>query len=129
MNKQKFFKCVFFFGALWNFVMGGPLFIKSLFGDSPFSGAALMYFQGFLCAVILFGIGYLIVGLDLNKNHAIVLLGAIGKIMVFIFFVVYYLKGQIKLYLVLVGTGDLIFAILFFMFLLQYQSARKNTQA
>jgi len=126
MNKLKFYRYLFISGAIWNFVIAGTLLFKSFFGFSPFPDAALMYFQGFLMAVLLFGAGYFMVGLNINKNHGIVWLGAIGKILVFIFLVVYYFMGHIKFYLVLVGIGDLIFAILFIIFLIKYKSIRKD---
>jgi hypothetical protein len=125
MNKNKFYRYLFIIGAVWNFLLAGPQLFNSFFSTSLFSGAALMYVQGFFCAVLLFGVGYFIVGLNINKNHGIVWLGAIGKVLVFGFFLAYYLSGQIPFYLVLVGIGDLIFAVFFFIFLYQYKSIQK----
>jgi len=118
---------LFIVGGIWNFVVAAPMFLISFFVVSEFKGASLMYYQGFLCAVILFGIGYILVGLDPNKNHAIVLLGGMGKIMVFIFFLAYYIPGHIKLYQLIIGAGDLIFALLFFRFLIWSNSTGQTS--
>lgn len=126
MKKRIFYKYLFIIGALWNFVLALPYLISSFMGTTIFTGASLMYYQGFLCIVIIFGIGYFMVGLNIDKNHGIVIMGVIGKILVFIFFLVYYLMGHLPFRYVLVGVGDLIFAILFIKFLIYYQAVNKN---
>lgn len=67
------------------------------------------------------GIGYFMVGLNIDKNHGIVTIGAIAKILVFIFFLAYFSLGVVQIDNVLIGTGDLIFAILFIEFLVNYK--------
>jgi hypothetical protein len=121
MNRAAYYKGLFIISALvWNFLFSVPFLLLSFF-DGVFTGAALMYYQLFLLFVIVFGIGYIIVGLNLDKNHGIVLLCIIAKIFAFIFFVAYYLSGDIPFIQAMIGTGDLIFAILFIEFLINYK--------
>ena len=69
--------------------------------------------------VMIFGIGYFIVSLDVNKNHGVALLGILGKV----FFYLYYLKLYFGSHCTLFGlagvTGDLLFSIAFSYFLYQ----------
>jgi hypothetical protein len=71
--------------------------------------------------VIIMGIGYLIVGLNIDQNHWIVLMGIIGKLSVFVFFTIQYINGDIALLKLIIAIGDLIFAILFVEFLLNFK--------
>ena len=74
-----------------------------------------------MLTVIIFGIGYLIVGLNIDQNHWIVLMGIIGKLLVFLFFTINYIDGAIILFKLIIAIGDLIFAILFIEFLLNFK--------
>jgi hypothetical protein len=74
--------------------------------------------------VIIIGIGYLIVGLNIDQNHWIVLMGIIGKFLVFFFFTTQYIKGDIALLKLIIAIGDLIFAILFIEFLLNIKKLK-----
>jgi hypothetical protein len=129
MSRAAYYKALFIIGGVWNFILSVPFLLLSyfdrtllsLFVVGIFTGATLMYYQVFLWFVIVFGIGYTIVGLDLDKNHGIVLLGAIAKILAFISFVAYYLSGDVPFSLAMIGIGDLIFAILFIEFLINYK--------
>ena len=129
MNRAAYYKALFIIGGVWNFILSVPFLLLSFFDRALlslfvvgiFTGATLMYYQVFLWFVIVFGIGYTIVGLDLDKNHGIVLLGAIAKILAFISFVAYYLSGDVPFSLAMIGIGDLIFAILFIEFLINYK--------
>ena len=125
MEKKDYYKYMFIIGAIWNLFLAVPMFTMSFFDASGFSGASLMYYQGFMMAVILFGIGYLIVGLNLDDNHAIILLGIIGKVLLFVFFLSYYLLGYIPFYTVIMGVVDLIFSILFIEFLMNYKKIQE----
>ena len=128
VTKRKYYKLLFIIGAIWNFILALSYLAQTFIGPVEFSGRALMYYQGFLISVLLFGVGYLIVGLDIKKNHGIVWLGAVGKVLVFGSFLANYLMGHLPLYLVLIGTGDLIFALLFFEFLFWSKKAPGQPQ-
>ena len=129
MNRAAYYKALFIIGGVWNFILSVPFLLLSFFDRTLlslfvvgiFTGATLMYYQVFLWFVIVFGIGYTIVGLNLDKNHGIVLLGVIAKILAFISFIAYYLSGDVPFSLAMIGIGDLIFAILFIEFLINYK--------
>ena len=121
MERKVYYKYMFIVGAIWNLAVAISLLIMSYFINLGFSTLGLIYYQGFLNSVILFGIGYYIVGRDINKNHAIVLLGIAGKITVFTFFLAYFLLGIMTIFEVIAGTIDLIFACLFIEFLINFE--------
>ena len=64
-----------------------------------------------------FGIGYYWVSKDIHQNHAVVKMGIIGKIIVFVGLTADAVAGNISILLVGPGIIDLIFAILFIEFL------------
>ena len=121
MEKTVYYKYMFIIGAIWNLAVAIPLLIMSYIITTGLSTLGLIYYQAFLNSVILFGFGYYIVGRDINKNHGIVLLGIIGKILVFIFFLTYFILGIMTIFEVLAGTIDLIFACLFIEFLIKFE--------
>jgi hypothetical protein len=121
MEKKTYYKYILIIGSIWNLALAIPILLMSFFINPGLSMLGLLYYQAFLWAVILFGIGYGVVGLNLDKNHAVIVLGVIGKILVFLYYLIYFLLGVLDITYVLVGTGDLIFAILFIEFLLNYK--------
>jgi len=121
LEKTVYYKYMFIIGAIWNLAVAIPLLIMSYIITTGLSTLGLIYYQAFLNSVILFGFGYYIVGRDINKNHGIVLLGIIGKILVFIFFLTYFILGIMTIFEVLAGTIDLIFACLFIEFLIKFE--------
>ena len=121
MERKVYYKYMFIIGAIWNLAVAIPLLIISYFINPGLSTLGLIYYQGFLISIILFGIGYYIVGKDINKNHAIILLGIVGKILVFTFFLTYFLLGIMTIFEVSAATIDLIFACLFIEFLINFE--------
>lgn len=65
-----------------------------------------------------YGIGYIMVSRDITKNHGIIFIGVIGKILFFIDCIIALLLNEGNFFLLLTGSVDLIFAILFIEFLL-----------
>jgi len=124
LERTVYYKYMFIIGAIWNLGIAIPLLIMSYFVNLGLSTLGLIYYQGFLNSVILFGIGYYIVGRDINKNHAIVLLAIVGKIQVFTFFLAYFLLGIMTIFEVIAGTIDLIFACLFIEFLINFEKVK-----
>jgi len=118
---------MFFLGSLWNIGIGliGLCFYN--FAITMFFGAeavtdnllVLIFFRFFIIAVMLFGIGYYVVSRDLSGNRALVWLGLIAKLIIFFTFVYYYALGQATWFSVFAVSGDLLFSILFIMFLYQ----------
>lgn len=119
---EAFYKRMFLIGALWNLVGGAFIvaftnWIFSLSHLTPPSPPA--YYYSWIALFMTFGIGYYMIYRDMYANKNIVLLGAIGKL-AFAFTFIYYmatLPGQIPFLFIIPMVGDIIFAILFFMFL------------
>ena len=121
MDKKAYYKYLLIIAAIWNLMIAIPLILVSFFGTSGFQALSLMYYQGFLMFVSVFGIGYLMVVLDLENNHLVIFLGAIIKALAFLLFLIYYISGDLPFYQMLFGVGDLIFSILFIEFLFNYK--------
>lgn len=81
--------------------------------------AASINTQAFLVFVLIFGIGYAMVAMDPTKNRGIVWLGILGKLYVFTAWGIYYKSGIVTLTAFAGTFGDLIFTILFIMFLIK----------
>lgn len=126
MKRANYFKNLFFIGAIWNwlgtltFAFGYKLLLPLFNMELPRFPVFLLLFLGL---AFVFGIGYYWVSRDITKNHDIVRLGIIGKLVVFVGLLWAGLIGQIAGILVGVGVVDLIFAILFIEFLISYPKA------
>jgi hypothetical protein len=123
MRDYKYYKKFFVVAAIWNWVAAIAFFcwykqILSLFDMKPLIYPVIMQLLSAL--VFVFGIGYYWVAGDIEKNQAIVKMGIIGKILVFILLLVHWILGNIPFFLVGPGIVDLIFAILFIEFLLRF---------
>jgi len=116
LNSEIGYKRLFLIGALYNIVLGLIFLVffsrlMSLF-DMPMPPRELAVFHqmGILLAMV-YGIGYYMVSRDLYAHKGIVLLGIIGKIIVFLLFLHH------LVFIFLIGVGDLMFALLFCKFL------------
>ena len=124
MPKKKYYKQLFLIGAIWNWsaAVVFALGYKILF---PLFGMALplypVFFLMFLGLAFVLGMGYFWVSRDIHKNHDIVRMGIIGKIMVFAALIWAWTSGQIPLILTGAGVVDLVFAVLYIEFLLTYR--------
>ena len=124
MPKETYYKKMFFIGALWNWSVSlsfalGYKILFPLFGmELP---NYLVFFMMFLGLVFVYGIGYFWVSRDINKNHDIVRMGIIGKLIVFVALLWAWVDGEVPVILVGAGIVDLIFTILFIKFLNTYK--------
>ena len=128
---RNFYRLVFFFGALWNFsfAIPGLLFpefsMKLTFGSAMDQSLLLGNYYAYSMylfwwgSVLVFGIGYYFVSLDISKNRGIVWMAVIGKLCFFFFFTYSYLTCKSTILSFLGGMGDFIFTILFLNFLWQ----------
>lgn len=78
-----------------------------------------------LCALLIAGLGlaYHLVSRDPTRNHGIVVIGAIGKLAVFALLAGHVMAGSIPFPPLMLGAGDLVFAVLFIWFLLPRREA------
>ncbi len=119
---ENFYKKMFLIGALWN-LLGGVGIV--LFTGRIFASASLspphppLYYQAWIALFMTFGIGYWMVSVDPYGNRNIVILGIIGKLAFSVTFVGNMLafRGEVPLLFVVPVVGDLIFVVLYWMFL------------
>ena len=124
------FKKVFLIAAICNISGGlGAIFffessMTSLWGAEYIqlfydNRVALSTYRLFWALVIIFGVGYYIISLDLTKNRAVIWMAIAGKLTVFLVWSYDYYMGKIQLAAFIGGTGDLVFALIFILFLWQ----------
>ena len=92
--------------------------IRELLGEKPLTNPE--YLQLFLVLVIVIGIGYWWVSQDISRNREIVKLGIYAQCSVFVVLAYQTLIGNVHPLYLIPGVIDLIFAILFGLFLYSY---------
>lgn len=115
MEKKIYYKYLFIVAAIWNWV-AGISFIAVGLGE-PVSLLQALY-VGLGNTILLVGIGFFFVSLDVKKNNGIALMGIIGKFLAFISVLIYFSLGVGDIITVIAGTIDLIFGLLFIEFLI-----------
>jgi len=131
---ERFFKRLFQVGALWN-LLGGAFIV--LFTSWIFENAGLtppspaLYYQSWIALFMTFGLGYYFVSRDLAGNRNIALLGMIGKLAFSAVFTYHFLvhPGEVPRFFLVPVAGDLVFAVLFAVFLASPASKKKNERA
>lgn len=133
MIAEKFFKKMFFLGSLWNLLGGIAALILT---DWVFKMQGLNppfprnYYYSWIALFMTFGIGYYMVYKDMYANKNIVILGIIGKFAfacIFIYYMAIY-WAQIP-HIFLIGVvGDLIFVVLFSVFLFYAKISGRKTE-
>jgi hypothetical protein len=125
MKRTVYYKQLFLIVALWQIIAGMSSWLGSIFMPDTFFGmmgvkptTTLFPYHVTFWLIIVFGIGYLIVWRDLSKNHGLVLVGIIGKVIYFIICVITIITHEASLALGITATIDLAFAVLFTEFLL-----------
>jgi hypothetical protein len=80
--------------------------------------------------ILVFGLGYYCVYRDIFRNRDIVLMGVIGKTVFSAVFLYYFIShpGQIPVFFLIPIGGDLVFVVLFVMFL-RFAYARNSNQS
>jgi hypothetical protein len=127
------FRNMFIAAALWNAGVSIPaiaapgFLIPMIFGESA-RDALISNTYGYIAfnctmfSVFLFGIGYYIVSRDITRNRGIVYLGIILKSFFFFYMTYHFILGNVTFMMQGVVAGDLLFVILFFIFLHQTKS-------
>ena len=120
MNKAVYYKYMFIIAGLWNiltaliFAILAPLIPSFL----PFFGVEqdpviYLWMYCFLLMVGISGFKYILVGLDITKNHLVISASMISKTSFFIILLVFFILGNIVWPLFAVGAIDLIVVALF----------------
>ena len=117
-----FYRRAFLIGALWNVVGGASILVATPWifwraGLSP--PVPRVYYDAWVALFMTFGIGYYMVYESMYANKNIVMLGIIGKVAFAAIFVygLWVLKAQVPMFFVIPVVGDLVFVVLFLMFL------------
>ena len=105
----------FIFGYKWLF----PLIGMAIPGSQSFIYLAFAF-------VFVFGLGYIIVSNDLNKNHDIVKLGALSKILAFLVIFHGCIINILPPILYIAAFIDLIWAAVFIYFIKNITTSSKN---
>ena len=115
---------MFLSAAIWNWIIGLTLLMLSFFIPNmlPLFGVetppSLVFLQMLFILVIIFGIGFFIVYLDIEKNQGIVLMSIFEKVSFFFVFLIYFILGDVNFLVLLLNIIDLIFGMLFIEFII-----------
>lgn len=113
-------KAMFYIAAVFNFVAVALLLpatgIAAMLGLTPMPDNG-MFNQIALLAIFGFGAGYWMVARDPGQNRAVVILGLFLKLGVVALAVMHYAAGSANLNMLMMVSGDLLFAFAFAYFL------------
>jgi len=117
----------FFVSAVWNFSGAIPSIFYPAFSMRLFYGVqtnnyhTLLLEALFFGAVLMFGVGYLIVAFAPEKNLGIIFLGVVSKALIAIIWycIFFFCNDCAAFFVVIVATGDMIFAIYFGYYLIK----------
>lgn len=118
--KARHAKAMFYIAAMFNFIAVAVLLpasgIATALGVNPVPDSGF-FSQIALLAVFGFGAGYWMVARDPTQNRAVVVLGMFLKLGVVALAVMHYASGTANLNLMVLVSGDLLFALAFMYFL------------
>lgn len=126
MKNVNYYKKLFLTAGIWNLAAGLLCWLESIIMPDLFFKmfamplpSSLFPFHAMFWFILAFGIGYIIVSRDITKNHGILTIGILGKILFFIDCIITLILKEANFMLVATGVIDLIFAVLFIEFLLK----------
>ena len=128
-NSRQRWTVFFFLAAAFNFCMGGPIFFASAWSYSvaylgPPDPGAIRFWGDFGYAVLLVGLGYAIIGLDIDKNRGIVWLGIVAKLFDMIVLPLRWSEGLAHPIVIAPAAIDGAFCLGFVWFLLRWPPAK-----
>jgi hypothetical protein len=134
MKNANYYKILFIIAGIWNLGAGIICWIGGVLMPDVFFKmfnmplpSSLFPFHAMFWFIFAFGIGYIIVSRDINKNHGIILIGMLAKILFFIDCIITLILKEANIMLLGTGVVDLIFAILFIEFLLKAKNVPNQT--
>jgi hypothetical protein len=123
MKRETYYTWLFYTGAIWNIVIALIFLVLPALGFDLYSffgtpePSSRIWYELFFGSVIIFGIGYYMVGQDITKNADIVKLAIVGKFGVFLIALYYFILGDVNFLMLLPASVDLIYGLLFLEFL------------
>ena len=125
MTRPAYYKWMFYVAAAFNWIMAAAV----LSGANVVLGIPLpldVLGKELLCLFIaVFGYGYYLVGRDITRNEGIVVLGIVGKVLFFGLLTANAIAGRVPFRVLLPASGDLLFVVLFFEFLLNGRTSSR----
>lgn len=125
MTRPAYYKAMFYVAAAFNWIMAAAV----LSGAIAMVGIAVpldALGRELLCLFIaVFGYGYYLVGRDITRNEGIVVLGIVGKVLFFGLLTANAIAGRLQYAVLVPASGDLIFVVLFFEFLLNGRTSSR----
>ncbi|MBD2778462.1 hypothetical protein [Iningainema tapete] len=123
MNNLTTWKYIFQLKAVINwvesvFLLLSDQWIRSLLNQAPLTNPE--YSHLFLVLVFMIGIGYWWVGNDVERNYGIIKFGILAQSSVFVVLAYHTLVNKLHPLYLIPGIIDLVFAILFSIFLYSY---------
>ena len=131
MSSRKFWKIVFLIVGGINVLGTLPGILYPQTGLSEFTGTitsefySLFLFRSLWIVVLLFGIGYLLVAFNPSKNHGILVIGGIGKLIFALHLLWAYGSHSFSSMALMTGVMDLVWVIIFSIFLFLYYQTRQ----
>jgi hypothetical protein len=131
---RKIWTLLFVATGIFNFCMGGPIFFapgwscQLAYYIDPADAATLRFWGDFGFAVLLIGVGYIFVALDIDKNIGIVWLGIFAKLFDVIVLSVRWSEGLAHAIVLFPAAIDDSFVLAFVLFLWRARSASSNHQ-
>jgi hypothetical protein len=119
MDKNEYYKKMFFIAALWNCILGILMILISLAAPSTAKDFGMevppswFFFHFMWFFVFLFGLLFFATSRDLEKYHGLAPIFVLEKFGAFLLSLVYYLMGHMNEGGLLIAIGDLIFGILY----------------
>ena len=126
MNKEKYYKYLFFSGGCYNLI-AIPLFVFLPLIDGFFPLLGIENPPSLLFATLLgvvigsLAIVYFISAKDISKNHGLVVAGVVGRPLAFVSVLIYSILGQCNWVLPVLLSFDLIQAAAYVEFLVKYK--------
>ena len=119
MAKRTYYRALFFIDAIKAWLLA----IQALLMDNSalLNATGQMFYTSFMVCVMIVGLGYFIVGLNLDQNHGLVITSIVAQLSVFALFTYYYTIGVAIQLQLIAGIMDLVFACLMMEFLINYK--------
>lgn len=127
MDKEKYYKILFLSASIYNILTSLIFIIVSILKEATIFTAfgvpmpnSMVWLQLSLLLILILGLGYIIVAMDISQNHGLVIIGGISKVVFFIITLIYLGLSEVGIMVVLLGGVDILFVCLFAEFLVKY---------
>lgn len=134
LSSETGYRRMFTLAAFYNLALGFAFLVffsrlMALFHMPVPPRETAVFHQMAILLAMVFGVGYQMVSRDLHRQKGIVVLGIIGKTVVFLLFLYHFIFSGLHAFIFLIGVGDLIFVVLFCKFLSFDRNRTKHESA